>query len=126
MSETVNPFNWNRKKMSKTVFVRKLKKQTDSDLSDDSISSREESKESKKGQRIQQLLNRGEFPLELLKKLDFDRINEEDEDFLDTDRKRKLALDENKLRPKILGVKSALFVSSPQNSVSSQVVQHPI
>ena len=45
-----------------------------------------------------------------MKKLDLDRIHEDEENFLDTDKKRALALDRRKLKPKILDIKSEIFV----------------
>jgi|DEB0MinimDraft_12_1074336.scaffolds.fasta_scaffold36625_4 hypothetical protein len=44
------------------------------------------------------------LPEETVKKFDMDRIHEEEENFLETDRKKPLAIDKTTLVPKITGV----------------------
>jgi hypothetical protein len=54
---------------------------------------------------LRNLISKGKLPDHLLEKLDLDRICEQEEDFLNTDRKRELALNKGSLKPKILAVK---------------------
>ena len=52
--------------------------------------------------RIQYQLEHGLLPERLVQTIDIDRLKEGEEDFLHTDRSRKLALDKKKLKPLIL------------------------
>ena len=71
---------------------------------------------------LRNLISKGKLPDHLLEKLDLDRICEQEEDFLNTDRKRQLALNKGTLKPKILAVKQQIHFE-PNHSITKMLVK---
>ena len=49
------------------------------------------------------------IPIDVIERIDMDRIQEEEENFLETDRRKPLALDEDKLKPLVRGVSTIVL-----------------